>query len=172
MAGEFLRRPPPRSACCSSRGSQFRRPALTWKEGISTLRPLTVTWPWRTIWRAWRRATAKPRRYTTLSRRRSSCCNSNSPVTPLDRAALLEVVAELAFLGEVHALRLLLLAKLKSVAHDLGLAVLTVLPGCEIALFDRTLVREALCALEEQFHSLAAAKAAYCVSVPCQVTFS
>src|SRR5271157_1618325 len=85
---------------------------------------------------------------------------------------LLEVVAELAFLGEVRALRLLLLAKLKPVAHDLGLAVFTVLAGREIALFDRTFVGVALCALEEQLHSLAAAKAAYCVSVPCQVTFS
>ena len=81
-----------------------------------------------------------------------------------------EVVAELAFLGEVDALRLLLLAKLQTVAHDLGLAILAVLAGREIALFDRTLVRKALCAFEEQLHALAAAKAAYCVFVPCQVT--
>ena len=56
----------------------------------------------------------------------------------------LKVVAELGFLGEVHALRLLLLAKLKPIAHDFGLAVLAVLPRCEIALFDRTLVCKAL----------------------------
>ena len=82
---------------------------------------------------------------------------------------LLEVVAELAFLREVHALRLLLFAKLQAVAHDLGLAIFTVLARSEITFFDRTLVRKALCAFEEQLHALAAAKAAYCVFVSCQV---
>ena len=93
-------------------------------------------------------------------------------MTPLDPGSLLEIVAELAFLGEVHALRFLLLAKLQTVANDFGFAVLTMLAGSEIALFDRTLVGEALCALEEQLHALATAKAAYCVFVTCQVTFS
>src|ERR1017187_4484515 len=72
---------------------------------------------------------------------------------PLGTGGLLEVVTELAFQGEVGSLRLLLLAKLKSVSHDLGLAVLTVLSGCEIAFFDRTLVRVPLSALGEQFIS-------------------
>ncbi len=62
----------------------------------------------------------------------------------LGAGGALEVVAELAFLGEVDALGLLLLAKLQAVAHDFRLAVLAVLAGSEIALFDRTLVREAL----------------------------
>src|SRR5208337_3212748 len=83
-----------------------------------------------------------------------------------------EVITELTFLGEIDALRFLLLAKLQSVAHDFGLAVLTVLAGSKVAFFDRALVSEALCAFEEQFHALAATKAAYCVFVPCQVTFS
>src|SRR5208283_4210079 len=90
----------------------------------------------------------------------------------LGAGGALEVIAELLFLGEVDALGLLLLAKLQAVANDFRLAVLAVLARSEIALFNRTLVGEALCAFEEQFHALAAAKAAYCVFVPCQVTFS
>src|ERR1035437_2352203 len=62
--------------------------------------------------------------------------------------------------------------KAEAVDHDFGLAVFAVLAGSEITLLDRTLVREALCAFEEQFHALAAAKAAYCVFVSCQVPFS
>src|SRR5581483_4736312 len=81
----------------------------------------------------------------------------------------LEVVAELAFLREVNALGLLLFAELQTVADDLGLAVLAVLAGGEVTFLDRTLVGEALCAFEEQLHALAAAKAAYCVFIACQV---
>jgi hypothetical protein len=44
-----------------------------------------------------------------------------------------------------------------------------VLAGSEIALLDRTLVREALSAFEEQLHALAAAEAAYCVFITRQV---
>src|SRR5271166_2012586 len=62
----------------------------------------------------------------------------------LGTGGTLEVVAELAFLGEVDALCLLLLTQLQAVAYDFRLAVLAVLAGREIALFDRTLVREAL----------------------------
>ena len=79
-----------------------------------------------------------------MSRRRSSCCSSTSPVTPLVRRSLLEVVAELAFLGEVDALCLLLFAQLQTVADDLRLAVFAVLAGRKVALLDRTLVGEAL----------------------------
>ena len=82
---------------------------------------------------------------------------------------LFEVVAELAFEREVDALRLLLFAKLQTVADDLGLAVFAVLAGREVALFDRTLIGETLLPFEEQLHSIAAAKTAYCVSVTCQV---
>src|SRR5579864_2802906 len=71
--------------------------------------------------------------------------------------SLLEVVSELAFLGEVDSLRFLLFTQLQTVTHDLGLAVLPMLPGSEIALLDGTLIAEALCAFEEQLHALAAA---------------
>ena len=46
------------------------------------LRPLTVKCPWRTSWRASARDVAKPSRYTTLSRRRSSSTSRFSPVRP------------------------------------------------------------------------------------------
>src|SRR5829696_3162385 len=39
---------------------------------MSTRRPLIDQWPWRIIWRAWRREAAKPRRTSTLSKRRST----------------------------------------------------------------------------------------------------
>ena len=73
------------------------------------------------------------------------------------RGGLLEVVAELAFLGEVHALGFLLLAQLQAVAYDFGFAVFAVLAGSKVALFDGTLIAEALGAFEEQLHALAAA---------------
>ena len=69
----------------------------------------------------------------------------------------LEVVAELAFLGEVNALRFLLLAQLQTVAYDLGFAVLTMLAGSKVALLNRTFIGETLWPLEEQLHTLAAA---------------
>ena len=40
---------------------------------------------------------------------------------------LLEVIAELAFLGEINALGFLLFAQLQAVANDLGFAVLAML---------------------------------------------
>ena len=70
---------------------------------------------------------------------------------------LLEVVAELAFQGEVNALGFLLFAQLQAVANDLGLAVFSMLAGSEVALLDGTLIAETLCAFEEQLHALAAA---------------
>src|ERR1022692_2886646 len=60
-----------------------------------------------------------------------------------------KIVTELLFLGKVDALRLLFLAKLQPVADDFGLAVLTVLAGSEVALFDRTFVGETLYAFED-----------------------
>src|SRR5579862_3128356 len=75
----------------------------------------------------------------------------------LSARSLFEVVAELAFLGEVDALGLLLLAQLQAVAYDLGLAIFPVLSGGEIALLDGALIAEALGAFEEQLHALAAA---------------
>ena len=70
---------------------------------------------------------------------------------------LLEVVAELAFLGKVNALRFLLFAQLQTLAHDLGLAVFPMLSGSEVALLDGALVAETFRAFEEQLYALAAA---------------
>ena len=36
--------------------------AVTWNDGMFTLWPLTLKWPWTTSWRAWRRVRAKPAR--------------------------------------------------------------------------------------------------------------
>ena len=57
-------------------------PALTRIDGISTRRPFSSKWPWLTSWRAARRDTANPERYTTLSRRRSNSFNRFSPAKP------------------------------------------------------------------------------------------
>ena len=64
--------------------------------------------------------------------------------------------------------------KLQAVSDDLRLAVLAVLAGSEVALFDGALVAEALCPLEEQLHAFAAAKAADCILciVPMFFSFS
>src|SRR5579864_2556133 len=75
----------------------------------------------------------------------------------LGARGLLKVVAELAFLREIDALGFLLLAELQAITDNFGLAVLPMLSGGEIALLDRTFIAEALCALEEQLHPLAAA---------------
>ena len=88
-------------------------PARTWYEGMSTRRPLTVQWPWRTSCRAWRREAAKPSRTRTLSRRRSSRRSRFSPVTPGWRLAFVVVAAELLLEHAVVAARLLLLAQLE-----------------------------------------------------------
>ncbi len=73
---------------------------------------------------------------------------------------LLEVAPELVLEHAVDALDLLLLAQLHAVAGQLRLARLAVLPGREVALLDRALLRVAALALEEQLHPLAAAQAA------------
>src|SRR5271165_4542368 len=65
-----------------------------------------------------------------------------------------EIVAELLFLGEVDALRLLLLAKLQAVAHDFRLAVLAMLAGGEIAFFDSALFAVAAFTLQIKLHAL------------------
>src|SRR5271167_577867 len=67
----------------------------------------------------------------------------------LGARGLLEVITELAFLGEVNTLGLLFLSKLQAVAHDLRLAVLAMLARSKIALLDGTLIAEAFGAFEE-----------------------
>src|ERR1700722_762357 len=85
---------------------------------------------------------------------------------------LLEIVPELAFLGKVNALGLLLFAQLQTVADDFGLAVLAMLARGKIPLLDGTLIAEALGAFEEQLHALTAAETADGIGITCQVVFS
>src|SRR5262249_4079135 len=72
----------------------------------------------------------------------------------------LEIASELILEDAVDPLDLLLLAQLQAVAGQLRLARLAVLPGREVALLDRALLRVAPLALEKQLHRLAAAKTA------------
>ena len=81
----------------------------------------------------------------------------------------LEIVAELAFLGEVHALGLLLFAQLQTVANNFGFAVFTMLTRSEVTLLDGTLIAEALGAFEEQLHALAAAETTDRIGISGQV---
>ena len=72
-----------------------------------------------------------------------------SPVTPLVREGLLEQVAELAFEQAVVAAGLLFFAQLETVADDLRLAILAVLAGSEVALFDGALFGVAALAFQK-----------------------
>ena len=72
-----------------------------------------------------------------------------SPVMPGMRAGLLEQVAELRFEQPVVAAGLLLFAELEAVADDLGLAILAVLAGNEIAALDGALFGVAALAFQE-----------------------
>jgi hypothetical protein len=87
----------------------------------------------------------------------------------LGTGSVLKVVAELAFLGEVNALRFLFFAQLKTVAYDFGLLVFPVLAGSEVALLNGTFVAEALRAFQEKLDAFPATKTAYCIGVTSQV---
>ena len=65
----------------------------------------------------------------------------------LHAAGLLEQIAELVFEQLIIAARLLLFAKLQSVADNLRLAILAVLAGSEIAFFNRAFFGVAALAL-------------------------
>src|SRR5690606_4953762 len=79
-----------RSCFCAFSDSEIVSPALTWYDGRLTGLPLTSTPRCETSWRADGRVTAKPMRYTTLSRRVSSSCRRFSPVLPFRVEAFLE----------------------------------------------------------------------------------
>src|SRR5581483_12190780 len=79
--------------------------------------------------------------------------------------------AELCFQHAVNAAHLLLFAELQAVADDLLFAVLTMLPGDEIALFDGALLAVAALAFEIKFHALAPALPANGANISCQVPF-
>ena len=69
---------------------------------------------------------------------------------------VLEVISELAFLGEVDAFGFLFFAQLQTVAYNLGLFVFPVLSGSEVALFNRAFVAEALRAFQEELDAFPA----------------
>src|SRR5882762_2914108 len=69
---------------------------------------------------------------------------------------VLEVIPELAFLGEVDAFGFLFFAQLQTVAYNLGLLVFPVLSGSEVAFLNRTLVAEALGAFQEELDAFPA----------------
>ena len=170
MTGEFLRTAPGSAACGSLANADFFADVDLVRRNVdlASVRP-----------RCARDApadgpggatVARPRRYTTLSRRRSSCCKSNFAGHALGARGLLKVVAELAFLGEVDSLGLLLLAQLQAVAYDLWPC-----GPCRAG-------REQSCAFrsghlsvkhfvpfEEQLHSFTAAETANCICITCQV---
>ena len=85
---------------------------------------------------------------------------------------LLVIGAELAFEGEVDALRLLLFAKLQTVANDLGLAVAAMLAGGEVTLLDRALIGESTWALSEKASCLRDGKGGRLVRYNVPIHFS
>jgi hypothetical protein len=122
-----------------------------------TLRPLTVTWPWRTTCRA-----------------QAECHVVQTALQLLDEQfagdaggaiGLFVVLAELAFQGEIHTLGLLLFVQLQAVAHDLGLAVFAVLAGSKVTLLQRAAVRQTFGALQKKLGAFATAKAADCSGI-------
>ena len=85
----------------------------------------------------------------TLSSRRSSSDDQVLAGDAFHGRGFFEGAAELAFENAVHAARLLLLAQLQAVADDLLCAVLAMLAGDEIALFDGALLAVAALAFEK-----------------------
>src|SRR5208337_2594399 len=86
---------------------------------------------------------------------------------PLELDRFLEVIPELAFLGEVDAFGFLFFAQLQTVAYNLGLLVFPVLSGSEVAFLNRTFVAEALGAFEEELDPFPATKTTYCIGITC-----
>ena len=87
----------------------------------------------------------------------------------LEEDGLLEVVPELAFLGEVNALGFLLFAQLQTVAYNFGLLVFPVLSGSEVAFLNRAFVAEALGAFQEKLDAFPATKTTHCIRITSHV---
>jgi hypothetical protein len=85
-------------------------------------------------------------------------------------SGLFEPAAELTFQDAVDAAHFLFFAELQAVADDLRFAVLTVLSGDEVALFDGALLAVTTLALEVELHALAPALPANRADISCQVT--
>src|SRR5262249_20451440 len=75
----------------------------------------------------------------------------------LGTRGVLEVVPELAFLGEIDALGFLLFAQLKAVAYYFGLFIFPVLSGSVTALLDGTFIAEAFGAFQEELDAFPSA---------------
>src|SRR5215472_8484189 len=90
---------------------------------------------------------------------------------PFGLRGLLVRTAELGFQHAVNTAHLLLLAKLEAIADDLRLAVLAMLPGHEVALFNGALLAVAALTFEIKFHALAPALPANRADVSCQVVY-
>jgi hypothetical protein len=82
---------------------------------------------------------------------------------------VLEVVAELPFLGEINALGFLFFAQLQTVANHLGLFIFPVLSGSKIAFFNGTFIAEALRAFQEELDAFPATETTHCIGITGQV---
>jgi hypothetical protein len=75
----------------------------------------------------------------------------------------------LGFEQTVDSARLLLFTQLQAVTDQFSLAILAMLAGNEVALFDRAFLRMAAFTLQKQFHALAPALPANRADISCQV---
>src|SRR4029077_20202148 len=87
----------------------------------------------------------------------------------LDAQRFLKVAAELPFQQPVGALHLLFLSQLQAVARHLGSPRLSVLTRYEVALLNRTLLRETPQTFQKQLLPFPAAQAADRFSMSCQL---
>src|SRR5689334_12085038 len=85
------------------------------------------------------------------------------------QGGLFEAGAELALQHAVNAADFLLFAKLQAVADDLRFAILAMLSGDEVALFDGALLAVTALAFEIEFHPLAPALPADGTDVSCHL---
>src|SRR3978361_1157109 len=114
---------------------------------MSTRRPLTVQWPWRTIWRAWGRGAAKARPDQNVVQSRLEDREQVLARDPRLARSLVVVNAELLLEHAVVAPGLLLLAQLDAVL-GLLLAPATVVARRVRAALDAAFVGEAALTLE------------------------
>ena len=120
-----------------------------------------MKWPWRTNWRACGLDVDKPEAIHDVVETPLEQLQERHAGDAARAFRGLEVAAELVLEHAVDALDLLLLAKLKTVAGELGLTRLAVLPRREVALLDRALLGIAPLSFQEELHRFAAAQPAH-----------
>ena len=106
-------------------------------------------WPWRTIWRDCGAAGAEAHAVDHAIQAAFQVGQHHIAGDAFGQRGLLEVVAELGFEQAVDAAGLLLFAQLQAIADQLRLAVLAMLPGDEVALFDGALLGVAALAFQK-----------------------